>query len=587
MPWFVYLVRRAAGIEVLLDDERLATVDPRRRVRLLAQLVLVCGLAIAFVPSFAVLALVAALCVGGVGAVVGASVRSLLSVMVCAAIGVVGGLVLNLPWSLEFGRAWSNATPVDAIGDEGLGVRRILGFDVGGNAGGALGVAVLAAVVVAPIIARGPRLAWAARGAWLAAAFIWLAVLGDRGSFGRGLPETSVLLAAAAVGVALSAGALLDAFQRDVMGGSFGFRQPLSLAAIAALGVGMVPGVFAVFDGRWELPRLTLQSSLGQLRPETDNGDYRVLWIGDPRLMPVAGWEYQEGLAYAIADDGPLFVDNAFTNGPTAADLEVREVLGAVARQETLRGGRLLAPFGIRYVVVPLADDAVSDKSSPLPVADGLSSSLEDQLDLSRALAGPLYYRVYENTAWIPTVAALSADGAVASKAAGFDAIAQSDASGAVPVASGVRLDRGVDLTVQTGTLHVGVPFDERWSLTVDGNAVAPRASFGTATAFDVAAAGRARLEFATPVTRRVLVVIQVLLWLLVTTFASRSNALRWFQPRSPQPPPLQAEPGLAMTELIVRPGDLGSDDEVPWADSATLPNDRPDSLDDTTEEPS
>ncbi len=64
-----------------------------------------------------------------------------------------------------------------------------------------------------------------------------------------------------------------------------------------------------------------------------------------------------------------------------AADL-ITSALDEVSAASTLRAGRLLAPLGIRYVVVPEFDGVVSTVNDPLPLPVGLISSLEDQLDL-------------------------------------------------------------------------------------------------------------------------------------------------------------------------------------------------------------
>ena len=92
-----------------------------------------------------------------------------------------------------------------------------------------------------------------------------------------------MLLAPVAVGLALAAACIAAAFQDDVLGGSFGWRQPLGLLSAAAIG-----GRRAArhrqrsAHGRWHAPSLTLSSVLGQFPENPAEGDYRILWIGDP-----------------------------------------------------------------------------------------------------------------------------------------------------------------------------------------------------------------------------------------------------------------------------------------------------------------
>ena len=99
-------------------------------------------------------------------------------------------------------------------------------------------------------LAKAWRLTWAVRAGVLVLAFGALAVAGDRGSFPMRLPEAGVLLAPVAVGVAISAAAVLAAFDLDVRGGRFGWRQPLGVLAMIAVVVGIVPGVAAMATAR-------------------------------------------------------------------------------------------------------------------------------------------------------------------------------------------------------------------------------------------------------------------------------------------------------------------------------------------------
>ena len=132
----------------------------------------------------------------------------------------------------------------------------------------------------------------------------------------------------------------------------------------------------------------------------------------------------------------------------------------------TLRGGRLLAQYGIRYVIVPLADGAHGTVGTPLPTPSGLVDVLEDQLDLAAPLTRPPNYLIYENSAYTPTRSVLSEEGAAASQEAGGEAMAGADLRGSVPFGVGGP-DIG-DFTgdVTAGTLHVAVPYDSNWSLT-------------------------------------------------------------------------------------------------------------------------
>ena len=154
---------------------------------------------------------------------------------------------------------------------------------------------------------------------------------------------------------------------------------------------------------------------------------------------------------------------------PTDVEAEVATALRQMAAGVTLRGGRLLAQYGIRYVVVPVADGANGTVGNPLPTPGGLVDVLEDQLDLAAPLTRPPNFLVYENTAYTPTRAVLTTAGAAASQEAGGEAMTTADLRGSTPFAVGAPSRGDATDQVEAGTLHVAVPYDPNWSLTVDG----------------------------------------------------------------------------------------------------------------------
>ena len=542
-PWVVHLLRRGAGIESFdsTDTEPAdgyAPVPARARLRIVCQLALLTAVVFAFVPSFAMLVvavgLVMALCTilgGGFGLRSLRSAGIMVSVAVAAA---VVGFVANLPWASSlFGEhGWdviagvpvppAAGSPAGAVGSRALGVTRLARFGLGNGQFGILAIALYLPVLVAPLVARSWRLTWAIRAAGLVVAFGWLAVLDDRGMSIR-LPEPGVLLAPVAVGVALSAACIAAAFQDDVLAGSFGWRQPLGLLSAAAVAIGVLPGLTAIGSGRWRTPTLTLTSVLGQFAENPPEGDYRILWIGDPRIMPVPAWTLRPGVGYAITDDGPLTQYEAWPGRPTKTESEVGSIVEQLAAESTLRGGRLLAPYAIRYIVVPVADGAVSTVDDPLPLPVGLTDALDDQLDFAAPLTRPLNYIVYENTAWIPTRSQFEPADADATRQAGLESRAQVDLHAlAAPIGTGAADNADVQFNAQPGALTVATPVDQRWTLDVGGQSLTQRPAFGATTGYDVASGGSASLRYHTDSSRAFLLVGQLVVWLALALGISR-----------------------------------------------------------------
>ena len=191
-----------------------------------------------------------------------------------------------------------------------------------------------------------------------------------------------------------------------------------------AVVIGIVPGVAAIGDGAWKTPTTTLGRLMNAwLVDEPTDGDYRVLLLGDSRVLPVPSTEYRDGISWALIDDGDLDVRDRWAPPDTAATEFVNDTLDEIASSSTLRAGRLLAPLGIRYVVIPEFDGVVSTTDDPVPVADGLSASLDDQLDLATVSGGFPTLEIYENSAWLPTTSLLTGATAEASTTAGTEAL--------------------------------------------------------------------------------------------------------------------------------------------------------------------
>jgi len=527
-PWFLHLVRRAAGVETA--DPRVAgsdladglvdlAVDERLRLVLAAGIVVALGAAFApvMLPMAVLLAVTLALGTAVAQASPLTAVWSLGAGMSAALIGAL----LNLPWITTW--SWERVVGASPIGDAGLGLRSVASFEIGATELAVLSLALYLPVVAAVALAQAWRLTWAIRSGILVLVFGALAVLADRGSLPIAAPQVGVLLVPVAVGLALSAAAVLAAFDLDVRGGSFGWRQPLGILSSIAVVVGMVPGVVAIADGAFGTPTAPLSRLVDQALPDTDDSaGYNVLYLGDARILPVPATEYRTKLSWAIVNDDDLAVTDRWMAPPNdAADL-VTTALDEMAASSTLRAGRLLAPLGIRYIVVPEFDGVVSTIDDPLPLPVGLVASLEDQLDLVAREPRLPTVELFENRAWLPAVSLLEGEAAAASRSAGSETLVRADLSDATPVFTDVDQFGSSDDELSPGVVHLAVPYDDNWKLSVDGERLDARRAFGATTAFDVTASGSGELVYETPASRTFLVALQVVLWLLVILGVSR-----------------------------------------------------------------
>ena len=504
VPWVILFARRIA------DD---SSPSFRHRSAHVSRLTLVVAVAAAFSPAAALVALVAVVVVALAGVVAGDPWRRSLLTGAVSLVAFTGVIVLHLPWSLSFLDAdgWTAVvgSPERVTGDRGLW--SLLRFDVGPAALSGLVLVAYVAMIVALLVARSTRLVGAMSAVTVSIVFLAAAVAGDSGA--TWLPEVGILLAPVGFGLALGAGTLYAAFQADVRGGRFGVRQPLSVLALASLVVGVVPAAAVAVDGRWEQPATTFVRQLDELLVEPSvDGDYRVLVIGDPELVPGADRFFAEGIAYSLVRAGRFDLDETWSSSGRVEERVIGDVLSSMASRSTARAGRLMAPFGVRYVVVPIVDRVRSTSASPLPIPDGLVDALREQLDL-RAVYSPASMIVFENQQWIPITAVLGASAAAASETGGASSLARTDFGDSRPVLTGTTAWSSPSETLGGGLLHLGVPFDDRWSARVDGRTVAADGSFGAVMAFSVGDAGTVSLHYDRPFGRWLWFLVQIVVW--------------------------------------------------------------------------
>jgi hypothetical protein len=185
-----------------------------------------------------------------------------------------------------------------------------------------------------------------------------------------------------------------------------------------------------------------------------------------------------------------------------------------------------MAPLGIRYIVIPLLDRVRSTSESPLPLPLGLREAFAEQLDLHNVY-GPSSMMIFENSQWIPLTGMLSTVAAEQSSEGGSEALVATELTGSLAALNGTTSWSSPTQELPAGRFHMGVPFDSRWTLAVDGQTIKPEASFGTVMHYETGVGGTAQLKYSNPVSRYLWVLIQFLLWVVVVLGILQPNMRR------------------------------------------------------------
>ncbi len=514
LPTVTGMLARAGGIAPFGNLRGEPTIGRPRsfRAQVLALGFLVAVLA-TLVPVVVVLVVIMALAFA-LGSLVTYRVRGIARMTGTALLAGLLAVVLHLPWSADFllpGTPWSAIVGAER-GLRGSDLGALLRFQVGPLGGGILGWVFLVAAALPLLIAREERHAWAVRG-WMLAISSWaLAWASQQGAGPVALPSPEVLVVPAAIGLALATAMGVLAFEVDLPGYRFGWRQIASGVAAAAVVLGTIPVIGAAFDGRWSMPGGDHTRALGFIDVDNAKVPFRVLWLGDPVALPLGSWELGERIAYATTDHGTPRLEDLWVGSDDASTGLLADVVDLARSGQTARLGRLLAPMGVRYIIVPqqLAPAPFATKRLPIP-AD-LADTLDAQLDLE-PLDLPAGLTAYRNQAFYPGRAVVPSAAAPPS-------------GGGVTDAAGVDLSGlGVALPDRHGQLHWSGPVDadttvlfaaahsDRWTLSVDGQEAKRIKPYGWANGFEVAQGGTATLSFATSSLRYVMLAAQVLAW--------------------------------------------------------------------------
>lgn len=432
------------------------------------------------------------------------------------------GVALLAPWSIAL------VMPSADLGAVGLAFRPVAGLgevlrmETGPAGAGATGWALLAAAAAALVVARGSRGALAIR-CWILAALGWGLTWAPR-ALGLEVwfaPEGTLVLSA--LGLALAVGIGAATFGEQVRGAHLGRRHVASFVAALAFAWSCVPLSTAAFDGRWGLPGRDWSRSLGWMAGDSAaDGDFRVLWVGDLDLLPLEPWHLRDGIGFGLTRGGAYDVGALWPSPLAQASEPVRDAVEVSIDRRTDRLGHLLAPMGVRYVVVPLAPGPLSGLSAKgAGFAAELVDGLAAQGDLA-ALSTQPGLVLYENLAWVPSPVIVTGDAAGETRRDSA-LTAELGADDEAPAPTGASGPAG-EPDPQSSVVLWAEAYDRRWQARLDGVALEHREAFGVANAFEQVGSGHPTIRYQGQWFAYPVLALQVAIWALVAAAWWRSG---------------------------------------------------------------
>jgi GT2 family glycosyltransferase len=424
-------------------------------------------------------------------------------------------LVLCLPWVLSlFG---ADSATLGFQPHAPLSLSSVLGFHTARAGAGLAPFGLLAAAAVPLAIATGPRLAWATRAWVLALASYALTWLPGRISAGGAVPAPEGLLIGAALGLSFAAGLGVAAVLDDLRRFHFGWRQVMTLVAAVGLAWATVGFAADTTSGRFGLGSTDWASATAWMNDNAPPGNFRVLWVGDPNILP-ADAKRSGDTGFAVTRDGPGDARALWAAPESSADRVLASAIGEATTGATSRLGHLLAPAGIRYVV--FITRAAPDGGATGAPQPGLSDVLARQLDLTLARIDPAGV-VYQNDAWF-AMHALVPPGNATVPTTATDPLAAASQTDAAAV-QGVPTSGGKTAPTGPGTLLWSEAANNHWHASVSGPDPQRSDAFNWTNAFALTGNAPVHVHYdggIAPLLRD----LEILLWIaaIIAWFATR-----------------------------------------------------------------
>ena len=248
-------------------------------------------------------------------ALVAGGAEAALRALGASVVGAAGAAVLLAPWTVTLVDSRDDLAALGIAYHANLDLAEVLRFQSGPAGAGIAPWGLLAAALVAVLVARGERLSWAVRALALVAVGDALVFVPAELSPTTPVTAPEAGLAIAAVGVAWAAGIAIgqwsDVRRAPAAERARAGRVPrpaVSDVLVVVAVVGVVLGTFGLaadtINGRWGAPEQSWADELSFAQDNQREGQFRILWIGDPDVLPLDPVELDQELSWVLTRNG-------------------------------------------------------------------------------------------------------------------------------------------------------------------------------------------------------------------------------------------------------------------------------------------
>ena len=328
----------------------------------------------------------------------------------CLSLGVASLLHFPLIIDLLTGRSASSLIGFEAWRKGALGPSGIFNLDTGSFTNSSFTWLLLIVSAFALVVGTGRHLFLGIR-SWLVIVIGFFAVwFADQGWWPGRTPEEETLFVPVAVGLAWASAIAAAGIGSDLTNTTVKklYLRKISIGiAVLALGVSVLPVLSGSLNGSWGAPRKELSSVLSfavDANPARDEisrgGENRIVWIGEPSILPAAASVFTEDVGFTITDGLPDFTDQwPYQLSDNKGAFEIRKGIAKAIAGDTNRLGEILGKWGVKYLILVEGIAPVPYQERRFYLPSFYEAALTRQLDLARTEGLNSAVTIFENKA--------------------------------------------------------------------------------------------------------------------------------------------------------------------------------------------